>query len=213
MIDDLVTKIPREPYRMFTSRAEYRLALREDNARERLIHYGRRLGLVEEEIYERYLAERESVDKELRRLGHTLVPVSAIVPSENANGDKQSIRSLLGRPNIRYRDFAPYDTLCASFPDVLAGKVEIEIKYAGYIEKQQREIERFRELESKSIPETFDVKAVRGLKNEAIDVLQKYRPLNLGQASRLAGITFSDVALLLVHLKRHRSATVSRETS
>ncbi len=211
MIDDLVTRVPTEPYRMFTSRAEYRLALREDNAPDRLLKYGLKFGLVSGEVKERFLARRRAVDDEKKRLNRTLIPVSWVDP--NANGDKIHMGVLLRRPRLSYRDFGKFDESCASMPLEIAEQVEIEIKYAGYLEKQDREIERFRQLESRRIPESFDVNRANGLKKEAVQVLHKYRPVNLGQASRLAGITYSDITVLMIHLKRHAEANVSRETS
>ncbi len=211
MIDDLVTRVPTEPYRMFTSRAEYRLALREDNAADRLLNYGRGFGLISDEIQEQFLDRRRAVEEEKKRLNRTLIPVSWVDPS--ANGDKAHMGVLLRRPGLCYKDFARFDDACAALPPEIAEQVEIEIKYAGYLEKQDREIERFRQLESRKIPESFDVNRVNGLKKEAVQVLHKYRPVNLGQASRLAGITYSDITVLIIHLKRQAETSVSRETS
>ena len=211
LIDDLITKVPVEPYRMFTSRAEYRLALREDNAADRLLKYGRRFGLIDDAIYDKHLQDRELIEEEKRRLTRTTVMISAVEPAGD-NGDKVSLAQLLRRPQVRYRDLAKADRGCRRFPRRLGELVEIETKYQGYLQKQQREIERFQRLESKSIPEDFDFLRLRGLKKEAIEVLGKYRPINLGQASRLAGVTYADIAVLLVHLRKHE-ASVSRETS
>ena len=211
MIDDLVTRVPMEPYRMFTSRAEYRLALREDNAHDRLIDIGRVLGLVPDSMMERHMHERERLDLEHQRLKNTSISAS-LVDSE-ANGDKLPMSILLKRPKVTYQGFAGIDEDCASFPKRLGKRLEILIKYAGYMEKQQREIDRFRQLESRQIPEDFDLAALSGLKNEAISVLQQFRPVNLGQASRLNGVTYSDISVLMIHLKRHYAASVSRETN
>lgn len=211
MIDDLVTRTPTEPYRMFTSRAEYRLALREDNAADRLIGYGHEFGLVGDEAYDRFLHRRQSVEDEKKRLNRTLIPVAWVDPA--ANGDKQQMGILLRRPRLSYADFAKFDAVCAAVPIGIAEQVEIEIKYAGYLEKQDREIARFRELETKRIPEGFDISKVTGLKKEAVQIMAKFRPVNLGQASRLAGITYSDITVLMIHLKRYRETNVSRETS
>lgn len=211
MIDDLVTRVPMEPYRMFTSRAEYRLALREDNAYDRLIEIGRSFGLVTDQMMERFTNDRDRLDTEHKRLHKTSIMASLVDP--DANGDKLPMGVLLKRPKVTYRHLASVDEECALFPERLGERLEILIKYAGYMEKQQREIDRFRQLESRKIPDDFDLGALSGLKKEAIAVLQQYRPINLGQASRLNGITFSDITVLMIHLKRHYASSVSRETS
>jgi tRNA uridine 5-carboxymethylaminomethyl modification enzyme len=211
MIDDLVTKVPTEPYRMFTSRAEYRLALREDNAADRLIKYGKQFGLINDDIYSTYLAKRQMINAEKHRLGRTMVLISQI-DSNAVNGDKCSLGLLLKRPAIRYQNLRVADEVCREFPADCAEQVEIEVKYEGYLDKQQREIDRFKQLESKVIPDDFDVRKVNGLKTEAVGVLHRFRPVNLGQASRLAGVTFADITVLMIHLKRHTNGSVSRET-
>jgi tRNA uridine 5-carboxymethylaminomethyl modification enzyme len=134
------------------------------------------------------------------------------IDNSSTNGDKSSLALILKRPAIRYRDLRVADAVCREFPTDCAEQVEIEIKYEGYLDKQQREIDRFKQLESKIIPENFDVRKVNGLKTEAIGVLHRFRPLNLGQASRLAGVTFADITVLLIHLKRLAGGSVSRET-
>jgi tRNA uridine 5-carboxymethylaminomethyl modification enzyme len=211
MIDDLVTKVPTEPYRMFTSRAEYRLALREDNAAERLIKYGKQFGLISDGVYETYLTKRQMIDAEKQRLGRTMVLISR-VDSSATNSDKCPLGQVLKRPAVHYRDLRLVDETCRELPDDCADQVEIEIKYEGYLDKQRREIDRFQQLESKTIPDGFDVRKVNGLKTEAVHVLHQFRPVNLGQASRLAGVTFADITVLMIHLKRHVSGSVSRET-
>ena len=215
MIDDLINSVPQEPYRMFTSRAEYRLALREDNVAERLINYGRSLDLISEDVHTRYLEQRKAVDDEKKRLCSVSIELSQLDPALG-NGDKQPLARILKRPTVGYRDFAKLDEVAGNISREIADKVEIEIKYAGYLEKQQREIEKFKKLEGKLIPASFDVTQVKGLRTEARLVLEQVQPVNLGQASRLAGVTFSDISVLLVYLKRHGNGgarNVSRETT
>lgn len=211
MIDDLITKIPVEPYRMFTSRAEYRLALREDNAADRLIEHGRRLGLVDDVIYDKWLCNKELIDSERRRLNSTTVMLAAWDPI-NGNGASSSLAKLLKRPEVTYSDLSKVDEACGKFPEMLAERVQIEVKYEGYLGKQAREIERFQKLETKSIPDEFEYDGLTGLKREAIETLSKFRPINLGQASRLAGVTYSDLTVLMIHLRKWRES-VSRETA
>ncbi len=211
MIDDLITKIPVEPYRMFTSRAEYRLALREDNAADRLIEHGRRLGLVDDVIYDNWRINKELIASEHRRLNRTTIMLAAWDPI-NGNGASSSLAKLLKRPEVTYGDLAKIDESCGAFPENLAERVQIEIKYEGYLEKQAREIERFKKLETQSIPDEFEYDDLTGLKREAIETLLKFRPVNLGQASRLAGVTYSDLTVLMIHLRKWREA-VSRETA
>ncbi len=211
MIDDLVTRVPMEPYRMFTSRAEYRLALREDNAADRLIAIGRGLGLVSEAMIARHELDHETMAIESKRLHATSVAAASVDPT--ANEDKLPMGVLLKRPKVRYEDFAKIDETCARFPRRLSEKLEIRIKYAGYLAKQDREIDRFRQLESRRIPDDLDIASLTGIKKEALMALQQYRPVNLGQASRLNGITYSDITVLMVHLKRHYAGNVSRETN
>ncbi|MGB5107918.1 MAG: tRNA uridine-5-carboxymethylaminomethyl(34) synthesis enzyme MnmG [Candidatus Zixiibacteriota bacterium] len=211
MIDDLVTRVPMEPYRMFTSRAEYRLALREDNATDRLITIGRELGLVTDDMIRRHEQDHAAMALESTRLHSTSISAASVDPS--ANEDKLPMGVLLKRPRVNYSDFAKVDEICANFPRRLSEKLEIRIKYAGYLAKQDREIDRFRQLESRRIPDDLDIAGLTGIKKEALMALQQYRPVNLGQASRLNGITYSDITVLMVHLKRHYAGTVSRETN
>jgi tRNA uridine 5-carboxymethylaminomethyl modification enzyme len=184
--------------------------LREDNAYDRLISVGRSLGLVDDYVMGQFLHDRDRLDWEHKRLHKTSIAASLVDPA--ANGDRLPMGVLLRRPNVTYQHLAGVDEECARFPARLGERLEILIKYAGYMEKQQREIDRFRQLESREIPDDFDLGALSGLKREAISVLEQYRPINLGQASRLNGITFSDITVLMIHLKRHYAGTVSRET-
>ncbi|MGQ9674756.1 MAG: tRNA uridine-5-carboxymethylaminomethyl modification enzyme MnmG/GidA [Chloroflexota bacterium] len=208
MIDDLTTAEIVEPYRLFTSRAEFRLLLRQDNADLRLTPIGYRLGLVGREEYERVERKREAIGATLKKLQTRFIPAS---PEVNAAlrefGVPPLSRSvtmveLLRRPDVDYRLIRPL--AAESMDDDVAEQVELEAKYEGYIEKQRAEVERLRKLEEHRIPADFDYDAVGGLRNEARQRLQQFRPQTLGQASRIYGVTPADVALLLVHLQRSR---------
>lgn len=212
MIDDLITKVPAEPYRMFTSRAEYRLALREDNAADRLLKYGKGYGLIDSGSYAKWLNNNQLIGIEKARLERTYVNLADFDPA-SGNGDHSSLAQLLRRPKVAYRDLATVDAGCREFSPELAEKVEIEVKYQGYLDKQQREIDRFKKLESQQIPDTIDYGSLTGLKTEAQETLLRFRPVNLGQAARLAGVTYADVTMLMIHLKKLQADSVSRETA
>ena len=190
LVDDLVTRGVSEPYRMFTSRAEYRLQLREDNADLRLTETGRRLGLVHDVRWEAFNRKRDAIKHEKERLGRTFVSASF--------QEKTSVLEMLRRPEVTYATLVPD----APVPVEVAAQVEIQAKYEGYIERQKREIERRREFESLSLPADFDYGHVRGLSFEAQQKLSQQRPETIGQASRISGITPAAISLLLVHLKR-----------
>jgi len=190
MVDDLVTRGVTEPYRMFTSRAEYRLQLREDNADLRLTEIGRQLGLVEDLRWEAFSRKREAIDREKARLRSTFVSA----------GFKEKVRSdeYLRRPEVGYADVAGETP---ASPEV-AEQVEIQIKYEGYVQRQRAEVARRKLLEEMAIPEAFDYAEVRGLSVEARQKLMAHRPQTLGQAGRISGITPAAISLLAVHLKR-----------
>jgi tRNA uridine 5-carboxymethylaminomethyl modification enzyme len=190
LVDDLVTRGVSEPYRMFTSRAEYRLQLREDNADLRLTEIGRRLGLVDDGRWGAFNRKRDAIDQETRRLEHTFVSAGF--------QEKLSILELLRRPEVTYASVVPESSVA---PEV-AAQVEIQAKYEGYIERQKREVERGREFESLSLPHDFDYREVRGLSVEAQQKLNQHKPETIGQASRISGMTPAAISLLLVHLKR-----------
>ena len=185
LIDDLVTKGTTEPYRMFTSRAEYRLLLRQDNADMRLSQLGYDLGLLPERNYRKFAAKRDAIAAELTRLTSTRAD------------------AMLRRPEVNYRDLPNHDP---SLPDDVVQQVEIEIKYAGYIDRQEAEIEKFRSLEDKLIPDWLDYGSVPSLRTEARTKLQKVQPATLGQASRISGVSPSDIAILTVWIKRGKQA-------
>ncbi len=206
LVDDLITKEIREPYRMLTSRAEYRLLLRHDNADLRLTPAGRRVGLVSEERYRAVEDKRRAMEEELRRLERvTLRPESAANAILREAGDalvEDPVPALqyLRRPAASYTAVRLLAPAADDVPGAVAEQVALEVHYAGYIEKQQRQVERVRRLEARRIPETLDYGAVTGLSNEARDKLSLHRPQTVGQASRIEGVKPTDIAVLLVHL-------------
>ncbi len=203
LLDDLATKSTEEPYRMFTSRAEHRLALREDNAAERLIDYGFRLGLIPEEIYRREIGRVELVKTETRRLEKVFVSVGVLPADAGARGGRKiSIAKALRMPEITIGDVEETDDALKGHSSKIKTDIEIRIKYRGYLDKQQREIEKFKKLEENPIPPHFPFSAVSGLKAEAREKLEKFRPVSLGQASRISGISPGDISVLMVHLRK-----------
>jgi tRNA uridine 5-carboxymethylaminomethyl modification enzyme len=189
LIDDLVTKGTLEPYRMFTSRAEHRLLLRQDNADLRLSELGHEVGLLPDRHYQAFLSQKKQLDCELERLKRT-------------HSGSHSLQQLLRRPEVRYDSLPGADL---SLPLKVREQVEIQVKYAGYVERQQMEVDRYKSLEEKMIPEGFDFGSVRGLRHESRQKLSKILPRTVGQASRIAGITPADISLVCVWLKRMRS--------
>ncbi len=211
LIDDLVTLDIREPYRMFTSRAEYRLALREDNADLRLTEIGRKIGLIDDETYERYQQKSTYIQKELKRLDETrLTPnigtVDRLAKIAETGKLKQPtlLSDLLKRPELSYEHIACLSPPDEDLPDPVKEQVEIQIKYDGYIQRQQRQIHQFKKLENLRIPETFNYIDVHGLKTEAREKLEKIRPASIGQASRLPGVSPADISILMVILHQYK---------
>jgi tRNA uridine 5-carboxymethylaminomethyl modification enzyme len=211
LIDDLVTKEIHEPYRMFTSRAEHRLLLRSDNADLRLTPLAGELGLVEPARVAAVESKRVQTTELLDRLrGQRVFPSAATNERLSASGvapmsDEMTAEELLRRPGVRYRQIQ----VALDLPDAptdVAEQVEIEARYGGYLVKQQREVDRLRRMESRRLPGDIDYQAIRGLRNEARQVLMRFRPATLGQAARLAGINPADVAVLLVALERTSGA-------
>lgn len=210
LVDDLITQGTKEPYRMFTSRAEYRLLLREDNADVRLTEMGRHYGLVDDARWKAFSEKQEAVALENERMRTTFVhPNTDAAAKLEEKGEKlsreSSLLDLLKRPKLGYRDIA--DLKGEAHPDEqVAEQVEIGVKYAGYIARQKDEIERLKRSEDVLIPEDFDYTTVDGLSNEILQKLQDIRPATLGMAGRISGVTPAAVALLLVYLKRQRVA-------
>ncbi|MGB7217157.1 MAG: FAD-dependent oxidoreductase, partial [Gammaproteobacteria bacterium] len=215
LIDDLITRGAPEPYRMFTSRAEYRLTLREDNADRRLTPVGRKLGVVGDEQWRAFSIKQELIERETARLGRTTIRPGDVPEGHPLAPIGRDVKALevLRRPDIRYDDVIALARVGAS-ADVealepeqrqqVAQALEIEARYAGYVERQKREIERQRREAAMVLPEDFDYRAVRGLSNEVREKLERIRPADIGQASRIAGMTPAAISLLLIHLKRRQ---------
>ncbi len=210
LIDDLVTLDIREPYRMFTSRAEYRLALREDNADLRLTDIGREIGLVDDDAYSRFQKKATAIKSEMKRLDETRLKPNATtiekLQSITKTGELKKptvLADLLKRPELSYEHVARLSPSPDFLPYAVTEQVEIQIKYEGYIQRQQRQIQQFKRLENCRIPDSFDYVDVRGLKTEAREKLEKIRPASIGQASRLPGVSPADISILMVMLHQH----------
>lgn len=207
LIDDLVTKETKEPYRMMTSRAEYRLLLRQDNADLRLTKIGHEIGLVSKERYEQILDKEEKIAKEIERLQNTTIGASSEVQSllrqyeSNELKTGTTLAELIKRPELSYEVLETIDKNRKPLPRDIIEQVNINIKYDGYIVRQRRQVEQFRKLEGKLIPENFDYNQVTSLKVEAKQKLSQVKPVSVGQASRIAGVSPADISVLLVHLE------------
>ena len=212
LIDDLVTKETHEPYRMMTSRAEYRLLLRQDNADLRLRKYGYRVGLVSEEQYQAILLKEKQIEEEIDRVEHTFVGMSENVQHllEERNStllnSGSSLAELIRRPELDYEALNPIDEKRPNLPPDVREQVNIHIKYDGYIKRQMKQVEQFKKMESKKIPEDMDYDQVGSLRIEAKQKLNLYRPMNIGQASRISGVSPADISVLIVYLQGKASA-------
>ena len=209
LIDDLVTKGTNEPYRIMTSRAEYRLVLRQDNADLRLTEKGRAIGLVDDARYERFLRSKAQYEAEMKRLEETELTPAQIDPLLISLGsspieNRTTLAELMKRPELSYESLAPADPGRPELPSHVKTKVEVQIKYAGYIDKQQNQIERFKRLEGMALPEDIDYTAIESLRLEAVEKLDKIRPASLGQASRISGVSPADINVLLIWLEKKR---------
>ena len=210
LIDDLVTKGTEEPYRMMTSRSEYRLLHRQDNADQRLSHIGAAVGLVSQERHQQVQEKYEAVRREMQRLESCGVPASAELNAMLERRDSAPVANsarladLLRRPNVSYEDIAPFDPDRPELPLAVTEEVEIQVKYAGYLSRQEKQVEAFRKEEKRLLPADMDYNAIAGLRLEARDKLSAVRPMSIGQAGRISGVSPSDIAVLLIWLEQNK---------
>ncbi len=209
MIDDLITRSTTEPYRMFTSRAEYRLQLREDNARDRLFRYASQYGLISKSDFEHFEIVRQTADQKIEKLKKIIVRIDKLdgFSDRFVRKDSISLANLLKMPGITYNDILALGLFEISTPlsPELIERISVRIKYEGYIRKQQREVLKFRRLENDLIPNDISFGDLSGLRNEAREKFARFRPVSLGQAGRIEGITSGDIAALSIHIRKHKT--------
>jgi len=209
LIDDLITKETKEPYRMMTSRAEYRLILRQDNADLRLTKIGYKVGLIDEDRYQAVLYKEKCIEEEIQRLKKTVIGANReaqellISLGSSPLATASTLADLIRRPELSYEVLESIDPERKPLPEDVIEQININLKYEGYIERQQRQIEQFKKMENKRLPEDMDYNAISGLRLEARQKLQKFRPLSIGQASRISGVNPADISVLMVYLMQH----------
>ena len=209
LIDDLVTKGTEEPYRIMTSRSEYRLLHRQDNADQRLTHIGAKIGLVSPERLRKVEEKYEAVRREMNRLESSGVPASEALNAMLASRESAPVANsarfadLLRRPQVTYADIAPFDPERPELPDSVTQAVEIQIKYAGYLLRQNKQVEDFKKEESRLLPEDMDYESIAGLRLEARQKLSEIRPVSIGQAGRISGVSPADIAVLLIYMEQN----------
>ena len=207
LIDDIVTKGTNEPYRMMTSRAEYRLLLRQDNADLRLTDIGHEIGLISDERYKMFDMKRQNIEKEKIRLKNTIVkPTEEVNKILRENGTTQlstgtKMSELLKRTELNYEKLKPIDENRPELTMQEKEEVEIQIKYEGYIKMQEEQVKKFRKLEEKILPENIDYEQIKGISLEGRQKLNKFKPNSIGQASRISGVSPADISVLLIHLQ------------
>ena len=208
LIDDLVTKDNKEPYRMMTSRAEYRLLLRQDNADLRLTKKGYEVGLISQERYNYVVKKEALIEEEIARVENVHIGANAKVQELLEQYGSQllsngtGLTELIRRPELNYNMLAPIDPERPDLPDDVREQVNINIKYDGYIKRQIKQVKQFKKLENKKLPENFDYNKVSGLRMEAQQKLNLYQPISIGQASRISGVSPADISVLLVYLEQ-----------
>ena len=212
LIDDLVTKETHEPYRMMTSRAEYRLLLRQDNADMRLTPIGHQVGLISDERYEALLNKKAMIEKEIERVNHVMIggskEVQEFLEAHQSTPLKTalSLAELIRRPELSYELLEPLDKEREPLPAGVIEQVNINVKYEGYITRQLRQVEQFKKMENKLIPDTINYDEVHNLRTEAVQKLKAVHPHSVGQASRISGVSPSDISVLMIYMEqmRHR---------